>query len=107
MIKRNSIVNIRIHNDLLDEIDGVIPSKFPDVSSVIRECTKIGLKLIRYQDMMKHPKQAEEFRCKMQDVMKNEEVFDFVKTLTPDQMDGFAMALQMEKDNRYKVKPLL
>jgi len=44
---------------------------------------------------------------KMQDMIKSEEVFEWVHTLDHDQINGFLMALQMEKDKRYEVKTLV
>lgn len=113
MVKRS--VNISTRWDIidLDDIEKLVKSalnpdgKFANVSDVIRNCTKVGIKVHNYQEMMKDPDKAEEFRKKMQEMVKNEEIFDWVQTLTPDQIDGFIMALQMEKDNRYKVTKLV
>lgn len=105
-VKRTTIIGIRYEIKDLDDIEKLVKSplnpsaKFPNVSAAIRECAKVGVKVHNYQEMMKDPKKANEFREKMQCMLKNEEVFEWVHTLQPDQIDGFLMALQMEKDKR-------
>jgi len=112
-VKRASTLSTRWDNSVLDEIEKLVKSPinhkgpFANTSVAIRECTKVGIKVHNYQEMMKDPEKADEFRKKMQDMIKNEEVFDWVHTLQPDQIDGFLMALQMEKDKRYEVKTLI
>lgn len=113
MVKRTTIISTRWDLIILDDIENLVKSPitpdgtFKNVSEAIRECTKVGIKVHNYQEMMKDPEKSDEFRKKMLDMIKNEEVFDWVATLQPDQIDGFLMALQMEKDNRYKVKKLV
>jgi len=43
----------------------------------------------------------------MQNMIKNEEVFEWAHTLDAQQIDGFLMALQIEKDKRFEVKSLV
>ncbi len=103
MIKRTSMVNIRFSNEFLDEIEKEIENKeFKNVSDAIKTCSKNGLELYRYQQMMKDPKQANEFAKKMQELLIKEEQFDWCGELSETQIDGFMMMLRMEKDTRYK-----
>jgi len=112
-VKRTTLVSTRWALVVLDEIESLVKSPlypnapFANTSDAIRECAKVGVKVHNYQEMMKDPDKANEFRQKMQDMIKNEEVFDWAHTLSPDQIDGFLMALQMEKDKRYEVKTLV
>ena len=76
--------------------------RFTDVSDAVKKCTKIGLRVDDYQQMMKDPKRADEFQKKMQEFIRGEEVFEWTDTLDYSQLDGFLMALQMRKDERYK-----
>lgn len=113
MVKRSISVNTRWELSTIEELEKIIRSPenptgvFKDTSKAIRECTKVGIKVHNYQEMMKDPEKSEEFRKKMQEMLQNEEILDWVQTLAPAQIDGFLMALQMEKDNRYKVTTLL
>lgn len=112
-VKRTTLVSTRWELVILDSIEALVKSPlnvkapFSNTSDAIRECAKVGVKVHNYQEMMKDPEKADEFRKKMQDFVKNEEVFDWAHTLSPDQIDGFLMALQIEKDKRYEVKTLV
>ena len=113
MVKRSTIISTRWDHSVLDDVEKLVKSpvspdgKFKNVSEVIRECTKVGMKVHNYQEMMKDPEKSDEFRKKMHEMVQNEEILDWVQTLQPSQIDGFLMALQMEKDNRYKVQKLV
>lgn len=101
------MISTRWNNEILDDLDEVIKSnKYPNTSEAIRELTKIAIKLYRYKEMMKDPRLSEEFHNKMQDLVSNDQVFDWTKTLSDSQLDGFFMAIQMEKEKRYELKPL-
>ena len=113
MIERKVVINFRCPVPLLDKIESFVKDSnnpkgvFDTVSDVIRESIEVGIKIRDYQEMMKEPKKANEFREKMLNYIKNEEVFDWARTLTTDQIDGYVMALQMEKDQRFKVQKLV
>lgn len=112
-VKRTTMVSTRWDLIILDDVEKLVKTHlnpkapFSNTSEAIRECTKVGVKVHNYQTMMEDPEKADEFRKKMQEMVKNEEVFGWAHTLTPDQIDGFLMALQMEKDKRYEVKTLV
>jgi len=82
-------------------------AKFTNMSECIRECAKIGSKLLDYQDMMQDPEKAEEFQKKMQDFIQHEQVMEWSQALSDSQINGFLMALQMEKETRYENKKFL
>ncbi len=113
MIKRSITISTRWNLVIIEDIEKLVKSlvnpkgTFPNTSEAIRECTKVGIKVHNYQEMMKNPEKADEFRKKMQEMIQNEEVINWVHTLTPDQIDGFMMTMQMEKDKRYEVKTLV
>ena len=112
-MKRSSLIGLRIENQLLDEFEKHIkPSenqdgKFNNMSECIRECAKIGSKLLDYKEMMKVPERAEEFQKKMQEIIQHDQVFEWSQALSDSQVNGFLMALQMEKETRYENKKLL
>lgn len=107
MVKRSTAITTRWDNKILDDLDEVIKSNnYPNTSEAIRELTKVGMKLYNYKEMMKDPQLSEEFRLKMQDLVSNDQVFDWTKQLSDSQLDGFFMAIQMEKEKRYELKPL-
>jgi len=112
-VKRTTLVSTRWDLIDLDAVEELVKTPlnpkaiFKSTSEAIRECAKVGVKVHTYQEMMKDPQKANEFRQKMSDFVKNEEVFDWVDTLDNNQIDGFLMALQMKKDKRYEVKHLV
>ena len=110
---RSSLLGLRIQNQLLDELEKHVilkdrpDGKFNNMSECIRECAKLGLKLLDYQEMIKDPKQAEEFQKKMKDIIKGEEMFEWTHSLTEIQIEGFLQALDMERNSRYENTKLL
>lgn len=113
VVKRTTLVSTRWDLIDLDAIEVLVKTPlnpnatFKSTSEAIRECAKAGVKIHNYKEMMKDPEKADEFRQKMAEFMKNEEVFEWVDTLDNNQIDGFLMALQMKKDKRYEVKSLV
>jgi len=108
MIKRSTMISLRIDNQDLDDYESHIKAgEYKNVSTCIRELAKIGYKLKKYQEMMKDPMKAEEFQKKMQEVINNNQIIEYAQTLTVDQLDGFIMLCQMEKDKRYEQKRFL
>lgn len=112
-MKRSSMFSLRIDNQLLDEFESKVKrhsnpdGKFNSMSECIRDCAKIGSKLLDYQEMMKDPNKSKEFQTQMQSIIQNDQVIEYSQTLTDSQINGFMMALQMEKDTRYENKKLL
>ena len=112
-MKRISLVGLRLGAQLLDEFEKKIKSyknpdgKFTNMSECIRECAKIGSKLLDYQEMMKDPEKSKEFQKKLKEIIENEKVVQWSQALTDSQISAFAMALQIEKEARYENKKLL
>lgn len=108
-IKRTTTIGFRCPLSLLDDIEKLIKpiGVFDTASDVIRECTKVGMQLHNYQEMMKDPEKAEEFRLKMQEIVKTEEMDQWADSMSSAQLDGFLMFLQMKKDSRVKMGTLV
>ena len=113
MIKRTTTISVRIECNDLDELEKNIKTpqtpqgKFKNVSECMRELAKIGHKVLEYQEMMKDPEKKNEFVAKMQELIQTENFDEFSQTLTTEQIDGFLMHLQVEKDKRYEQKTFL
>lgn len=113
MIKRSTVFNFRCDLTLLDEIESLVKDPhnpngvFQSTSEVIRECVKVGLKVHNYQEMMKDPEKAEEFRKKMQEMIENEEMDKWADTLSSQQLDGVVTFLRLKQDARFKVSKLV
>ena len=109
MIKRSTMISLRVNNHDLDEFEkNVKPEgKYNNVSECIRELAKIGHKVIEYQEMMKDPEKSQEFANKMKEIIKTENFDQFTQTLSTEQLDGFLMFMQIEKEKRIEQKNLL
>ena len=113
MIKRTTMLSIRIDNNDLDDLEKNINTpqtpqgKFNNMSECIRELLKIGHKVIEYQEMMKDPEKKNEFVVKMQEMIQTQNFDEFSQTLTVEQIDGFLMHLQIEKEKRFEQKTFL
>jgi len=107
--KRTTVIGIRMDLNLLDDIEKIVKAHdnpkgvFPNTSEAIRECTKVGIQVHNYQEMMKDPEKAEEFRQKMEEILKNEEIDMWADTLTTQQLEGFSMFVKLKLDSRHKV----
>lgn len=106
MIKKSATLSLRIDLADLEDLErNVKPNgKFHSVSECIRELAKIGNKVMEYQSMMKDPAKASEFQDKMHEMLQTEKMDEWSQTLTTEQLDGFLMFLQMEKDKRFEQK---
>lgn len=113
LVKRTTIISTRWDLVTIDDIDKLVKTPlnptapFANTSEAVRELAKVGVKVHNYQEMMKDPEKANEFLEQMQSMIKNDKVFEWANTLSNDQIDGFLMALQMQKDKRYEVKTLV
>ena len=113
MIKRSISISLRVDTRDLDEYEKKVKTahnpkgQFANLSECIRELAKMGNKIMDYQHMMKDPAKAEEFRRKMQEMIETESMDEWTPTLTNEQIDGFQMYLQIEKDKRFEQKTFL
>ena len=104
------MISIRWPLHELDDIEKTILSAenpngtFKDASSAVRELAKVGAKVVEYQVMMQDPEKASEFANKMQEMLKTDDMDQWSQTLTSDQLDGFLMFLNIEKEKRYEQK---
>lgn len=104
------MISLRVDNRDLDDFEKNVKSqnnpkgKYKNVSECIRNLAKIGNQVIDYQEMMKDPEQKNEFVKKMQEMIQTQNFDEFAQTLTGDQIDGFLMFLNIEKEKRFEQK---
>ena len=90
-------IGIRIEFEVLERIDELVKdNEFRTTAEGIRECTKLGLKVYYYRDIMNNPQEKAQFFDKLTQNIKNDKIFEWIKTLSPSQMEGIMMAIQME-----------
>ena len=86
MIKKSRLINIRIEDQLLDEIEKIAIGKFNgNTSETIRNLCKLGVKfeLIPKNELDKE--KIEEITNEMNQKIKDESIFSWIDSLKPEQ----------------------
>ncbi len=97
-----------LDREFIDEVNRHVESnEYKNASVAIRKYSKLGLQITIYQKLMKDPEKAKEFQEKIKDFVEKEQHFEWAATLTTQQIEGFLMLLQMEKDERFKQHTLV
>ena len=90
MIKKSRLINIRIEDQLLDEIEKIAIGKFNgNTSETIRNLCKLGVKfeLIPKNELDKE--KIEEITNEMNQKIKDESIFSWIDSLKPEQQKAF------------------
>ncbi len=99
---------MRVPLELVDEIETMVKSRdnpmgrFTSANHTIRECTILGLQVLKHADAMKDPAKNAEFIAKMERMIKTENYSQFTEALDTTQLEGFIMLLKLEKEKRYE-----
>jgi len=100
-IKRTTIVSLRLPIIDLDEYEILVDKKlFNSVSEAIRECGSKGRLLLNYKDVLKDPIKKKEFFEKLDSTLKNEQIFEYLVTLTDTELKGIYEAIQIVQEKR-------
>jgi len=78
----------------------VYEKKFSSVNKAIIECGCYGRILLSYKDVLDDPQRLKEFFEKMNANLNEKRIFEWVRTLTDDQMRGIYQAINMEQEKR-------
>ena len=90
MIKKSRLINLRIEDQLLDEIEKIAIEKFNgNTSEAIRYLCKIGVKFELIPDNELDKERIEEITKEMNQKMKNESIFPWLDSLEPEQQKAF------------------
>jgi len=104
----HTMIALRIHLQELQSLKKLIAEgQFRNMSDAVRETAKIGMRMLEYKKLLEDPERAHEFHAKMKEIIKNDEIFHWLETLSIDQVDAFHQALVMEKDKRYRMQKLI
>jgi len=95
------------HADIAGLVKFIDAGRFRNMSDAIRETSKVGARILNYQDAMADPARAEEMRKKMNEILRQDQIMGWAETLDDGQIEGFIQLLQLEKDRRYKLAPLI
>jgi hypothetical protein len=72
-------------------------------NETVRQLVKIGI----FVQTMKSKVNDKEFMEQMKKTIKDEKMFDWLETLTPDQLSGLKTATEIVLDGKYKQKQLI
>jgi hypothetical protein len=90
--------------ELLEQIDQVrTAGHFDSEAETIRQILKVGIFIYTMKNEVKDP----EFINKMKAVIKDEKLFDWLETMTTEQLQGIKTASEIVIDGKYKQKKLL
>ena len=90
MIKKSRLINLRIEDQLLDEIEKIAIEKFNgNTSQAIRYLVNLGVKfeLIPKNELDKE--KIEEITNEMNQKIKDESIFSWIDSLEPEQQKAF------------------
>jgi len=95
--ERSCSFSMRIPLDLLEKLENSVKQgKFPSVSEALRSYASVGIHVESYKTLIKEPA----FLKSIDDLKQTEGVFQWLETLTDEQADAIATAINMEKEKR-------
>ena len=99
MIKKSRLINLRIEDQLLDEIEKIAVEKFNEnTSEAIRYLCKIGVKfeLIPKNELDKE--NIEKLTNEMNQKMKDETIFSWIDSLEPEQQKAIKNLITLKEE---------
>ena len=103
MISKKPLINLRIDNQLLDEIEKIAIEKFNEnTSETIRFLIKLGLKFDALKPLELNKEKIEEITNEMKQQVKNETFFEALNEFTPEQQGAIKRYLMIQEEAREK-----
>jgi len=103
MISKKPLINLRIDNQLLDEIEKIAIEKFNEnTSETIRFLIKLGLKFDALKPLEMNKEKIEEITNKMKQQVKNETFFEALNEFTPEQQGAIKRYIMLKEEERGK-----
>ena len=101
---RSCNIGVRIPLDLIEKIDkSVQEGKFPNTSEAIRSYVILGMRIESFKSSIKNL----EFLKHIDELKKGNQLIEWVSTLKENELEAIQMAVQMERDGRYKQQKLI
>jgi hypothetical protein len=99
MIKKSRLINIRIEDQLLDEIEKIAIEKFDEnTSEAIRHLCKIGVKFELIPNNELDKEKIEEITNEMNQKIKDESFFSWIDSLEPVQQKAIKNWIDMKEE---------
>ena len=103
MISKKPLINLRIDNQLLDEIEKIAIEKFNEnTSETIRFLIKLGLKFDALKPLELNKEKIEEITNEMKQQVKNETFFEALDKFTPEQQGAIKRYIMIKEEERDK-----
>ena len=97
-------VSLRMPPELWARVNALVEDKTcKDFSHALRELLEGGLWLQEHKDDVHDPKLVEKFVSEWNQNMNETKIFDWTQQLSDSQMKAIEMALELEKERRYKL----
>ena len=102
-IKKMRLINLRIADQLLDEIEKIAIERFDgNTSEAIRFLAKLGMKFDAIKPLEITKEKIEKITNEMKQKVKNETFFGALDSFTPEQQGAIKRYLMMKEDEREK-----
>ena len=99
MIKKSRLINLRIEDQLLDEIEKIAIEKFDEnTSEAIRHLCKIGVKFELIPNNKLDKENIEKLTNEMNQKMKDETIFSWIDSLEPEQQKALKNLIDMKEE---------
>ena len=97
------LINLRIDDQLLDEIEKIAIERFDeDSSETIRYLCKLGIKLEEIKPHELDKEKVEEITNEMNQKIKDETFFEFINSKTPNEQSAIKNWITIQQEERIK-----
>ena len=102
-IKKMRLINLRIDDQLLDEIEKIAIERFDEnTSEAIRFLAKLGMKFDAIKPLEITKEKIDEITTEMKHKIKDEEFFGALDSLTSEQQGAIKRYLMIKEEQREK-----
>ena len=99
MIKKSRLINFRIEDQLLDEIEKIAIENFNEnTSEAIRHLCKLGMKVEKIKPHELTQEKLEEITMEMNEKIKNETFFAYIDSKTPEKQKAIKSWIDMKEE---------
>ena len=102
-IKKMRLINLRIDDQLLDEIERIAIERFDEVTSdSMRFLLRLGIKFDALKPLELNKEKIEEITNEMKQQVKNETFFEALNEFTPEQQGAIKRYIMIKEEEREK-----
>ena len=102
-IKKSRNFNLRIDDQLLDEIEKIAIEKFNEnTSESMRFLLRLGIKFFKLKPLELNKEKIEEITNEMKQQVKNETFFEALNEFTPEQQGAIKRYIMIKEEERDK-----